>query len=266
MKSAGTLTVIFFILLIVGMAVWQVSHAEISGVQNSQSTQTPTPSPLPTGSYSPISTEAGPLSSALLDDQYVTKRTGVKLKLEQPKGWSEETSLESLQAAKTVPVKYGGIIVAYGDKLYKFNDEYQQLWSYPVQVMIDFAVVEATNLVYGTAGDNVMFILDASTGKQLYINGRNGRAAYGVVVPYLSDGVLVQDNFKMYREGFRRSGGDAVLDDGLTFWRGTKEIWHIEFPPDAEVVVNGTRILAVTKTTAGIYVKEVFPPKDLKTP
>lgn len=126
--------------------------------------------------------------------------------------------------------------------------------------MIDFATVESMNLVYGTAFDNVMFILDIESGKKLFMNGRNGSAAYGVVIPYLKDGVLIQDNFSDYRNR-DRSPGYASLSDGLTLWRGTKEVWHIDFPPDAEVVVRDRRIFAVTKSTNGIYVTEIFPPR-----
>ncbi len=53
----------------------------------------------------------------------------------------------------------------------------------------------------------------------------------------------------------------ASLNDGIGVWRGTKKLWHSDFPPDAELAVNDKRILAITKTTAGIYVKEIFAPK-----
>ncbi len=63
------------------------------------------------------------------------------------------------------------------------------------QWIIDFSFVESTKLIYGTAGDNIMFILNADTGKQLYINGRNGKAAYEIVQSYGKDTTLITDDF-----------------------------------------------------------------------
>src|SRR5207245_3647824 len=92
----------------------------------------------------------------------------------------------------------------------------------------------------------------------LYMDSRNGSAAYGVAQNYGDDMCLIIDNFVMYREKFR---GDGIkpMNDGITCWRGTKILWHLDFPPDAELVVSGKRILAVTKSKKAIYVKEIDP-------
>jgi len=34
--------------------------------------------------------------------------------------------------------------------------------------------------------------------------------------------------------------------------------WHLDFPPDAELVVGGKRILAVTKSKQAIYANEII--------
>jgi len=51
------------------------------------------------------------------------------------------------------------------------------------------------------------------------------------------------------------------MKDGITCWRGTEILWHLDFPPDAELVVNGKRILAVTRSKKAIYVNEIAPPQ-----
>jgi hypothetical protein len=71
---------------------------------------------------------------------------------------------------------------------------------------------------------------------------------------------LVTDYFVMYREKFRSTKIEP-MKDGVTCWRGTKIIWHLDFPADAELVVNGKRILAVTKSKKAIYLKEIIPPQ-----
>lgn len=125
---------------------------------------------------------------------------------------------------------------------------------------LGYASVETTNLIYGTALDNVLFILDATTGKLKFRDSRNGSAAYGAAKKYGDDMCLVTDYFVMYRE----KGRDAKIEpmnDGITCWRGTKILWHLDFPPDAELVVNGKRILAVTKSKKAIYLNEIMPPQ-----
>jgi hypothetical protein len=64
----------------------------------------------------------------------------------------------------------------------------------------------------------------------------------------------------MYRKKFRGDGIEP-MNDGITCWRGTKILWHLDFPPDAELVVNGKRIFAVTKSKKAIYLNEIIPPQ-----
>jgi hypothetical protein len=71
---------------------------------------------------------------------------------------------------------------------------------------------------------------------------------------------LVTDNFIFYRETDRRAKIEPI-NDGITCWRGTKALWHLDFPPDADLVVSGKRILAVTKSKKAIYIREIIPPQ-----
>jgi hypothetical protein len=48
------------------------------------------------------------------------------------------------------------------------------------------------------------------------------------------------------------------MKDDITAWRGTRVLWHADFPPDADLIINGTRIFGVTKTRTKVYVMEFF--------
>src|SRR5437667_2568087 len=59
------------------------------------------------------------------------------------------------------------------------------------------------------------------------------------------------------RRGEREHGGNQ--DEECNNF-GTKILWHLDFHPDAELVVSGKRILAVTKSKKAIYLNEITPP------
>jgi hypothetical protein len=40
-----------------------------------------------------------------------------------------------------------------------------------------------------------------------------------------------------------------------------KQLWHRDFPPDAELLVKGDKIYAVTKTKTNIYIREIAGPE-----
>ena len=181
-----------------------------------------------------------------------------------PLNYDEETLRWGLAEGKVVVTPSGRTLATAGDTLYMLDAGRRRvLWKYTVsQVLFDFAYVEATGLVYATAGDNTMFILDASTGRELYLNSRNGSAGYGVVIPYGEDACLVTDSFGGYRLSY--VGGYAPMQDGVAAWRGTKMLWHVDVPPDAELQVVGKRIYAVTTTQTRILVREIKVPKGVR--
>lgn len=197
----------------------------------------------------------------LTDERYITKLNGTKLKLNYG-SWAPAVDIPSfIQTAKILPLKTG-LLVGLEDTLYRLNQAYEVVWKYREgQWIDDYTIVESTGLIYVTAGDNVMVILDAVSGKKLHRDSRNGSAAYGVAENYGTDMCLVTDSFAIYREKARDV---PPMNDGITCWRGEKALWRQEFPPDAQLVVNGDRILAVTKTKTGIYLNEIHPPKDAR--
>lgn len=180
--------------------------------------------------------------------------TPLPLDYEQALKWAK------LSESKVVVLPSGRTLAAAGDTLYMLDANKRVVWEYTVtQWVIDFAYVEATGLVYLTAGDNEMFILDAATGKNLYGTSRNGSAGYGAVIPYGADACLVMDAYGGYRAG--REVGSEPTQDGVTAWQGTRILWHVEVPPDAELQVVGSKIYAVTKTKDRILVREIEVPK-----
>lgn len=79
------------------------------------------------------------------------------------------------------------------------------------------------------------------------------------LLSFLTGFGLVMDNLVMYRERDRQTGFEP-MKDGISCWRGTTKLWNRDFPPDAELLVSGKRILAITKSKNGIYVNEIEPP------
>lgn len=177
-----------------------------------------------------------------------------------PLDYERASEWGGLSESKVVVLPNGRTLAAAGDVLYLLGINRRTVWSYEVpQVVIDFAYIEATGMVYVTGGDNFMCILDAATGRELAHESRNGSAGFGSVIPYGDDECLVMDSFGGYRVG--REVGARPMQDGATAWRGTRMLWHVETPPDAELQVVGSKIYAVTKTRTRILVKEIKVPK-----
>ncbi len=215
---------------------------------NGRTTSTPTPCP-PVDDF-----------PRLIKDKCVTKFNGERIRLDYDTCVMHGDVPWAVDAAKITPLRSGGLLINLGDSLYRLDQSQHVIWRQPTpQTVFDYAYVESTNLIYGTAGDGIMFILNATTGKVELSDSRNGSAAYGFAQEYGDDMCLVTDNNVMYREKFR-SYNVEPMKDAITCWRETKILWHLDFPPDAELVVNGKRILAVTKSKQAIYVKEITPP------
>ena len=177
-----------------------------------------------------------------------------------PLDYERASEWGGLSQSKVVVLPNGRTLAESGDVLYLLGTNKRTVWRYEVpQVVIDFAYIEATGMVYVTAGDNFMSILDAANGRELYVNSRNGSAGFGRVIPYGDDECLVMNAFGGYRVG--REVGVLPMQDGVTAWRGTRMLWRRDVPPDAELQVVGSKVYAVTKTRDRILVKEIKVPK-----
>ena len=139
----------------------------------------------------------------LIDDKYVTKFNGTRINLDYDTGVMSGDIPWAVDAAKVSPLKGGDVLVNLGDSLYRINRQQHVVWRHPTpQTVFDYAYIESTNLVYGTAGDNIMFVLNATTGKEEFSDSRNGSAAYGVAVKYGDDMCLVTNNFECIEKNF----------------------------------------------------------------
>jgi hypothetical protein len=159
---------------------------------------------------------------------------------------------------KVIPFSSGRMLVGVCNTLFMLDSKNRVAWKHAVMPMIiDFAYVESTDLVYGTAEDGVFFIIQVSSGKVLESSFINGTGDYGKVKTYKQDQCLVIfDN-----RGIREKYNDHLAQDELIAWRGTEFLWRIDFPIGAELIVNGDKILAVTKIKDGIFVKEIEVPQ-----
>src|SRR6267143_1975996 len=169
MKKSVLVGLVSFLSFVGGLAVNSSSHAQkASSNQNAQTalaTSTPTPCPEP---------DSFP---RLIDDKYVTKFNGERINLDYDTGVMSGDIPWAVDAAKVTALKGGDVLVNLGDSLYRLNHQQRVVWRYQTpQTVFDHAYVEATDLVYGTAGDNIMFILNATTGKEEFSDSRNGRA------------------------------------------------------------------------------------------
>jgi hypothetical protein len=181
--------------------------------------------------------------------------TPLGLEYDSMPGWAR------LSDSKVVVLPSGRTLASAGDALYMLGADGGVVWKYVVpQWVVDFAHVGATGLVYVTAGDNNMMILDAATGGELLRESRQGGAGFRAALPYGEDGCLVVDEMRGYRAGI--GGGPLPMQDAVTAWRGTRMLWHRSVPPDAELQVVGSRIFAVTKTESRVLVKEISTPRD----
>jgi hypothetical protein len=180
-----------------------------------------------------------------------------------PTGYDPARHLAKLSESKVIVLPSGRTLSAVGNMLYMHDSGRRSVWTYDTsQQIFDFAYVAATEMVYATSYDNIMLILDARTGRELHAESRNGRAGYGRVLPYGADACLVADSFGGYRADYE--GGYEPTQDGVAAWRGTKMLWRVAVPPDAELQVVGSRIYAVTKTRSRILVREIKAPKGAR--
>ena len=192
--------------------------------------------------------------------EWKNRNNGVPLPLD----YDPLPSGSKLSASKVVILPSGRTLAAAGNGLYMLDAGRRVVWKYEVtQEVYDFAYVRATGLVYVTAQDNNFIILDAATGRELFVNSRQGRGGYGAVLPYGEDVCLVMDALAGYRSDYRGvEASRPPMQDGVTAWRGTRMLWQVAVPPDAELQLVGSKIYAVTKTRTRILVREIKVPKQ----
>lgn len=147
-------------------------------------------------------------------------------------------------------------LIAVYDTLYKIDKNKKVKWKYEIgSDLIDFTYIKHNGLVYGTAHDNTMFILNVNTGEELERISRNGSLAFGQLVQYKGLCLIVDNNW-----GYRDRLLDNSIEDGLTAWIGTKDIWHIDIPPESTIVIKDDKIFALTINNGRISFKKLKQP------
>lgn len=185
------------------------------------------------------------------------KYNGKRLKLHYNRLRGDEKK-GLLKEAKVQPLADGRMLAKLDNTLYMLDAAGQVRWQYKANPrIIDFVIAESAGLVYGIADDNVFFILELATGKCLLSESHNGRTYYSQILPYGKDGCFVIMNTGGYRESDEWTTSKMVVMDSLIAYRGTKWLWWVDFPPDAELIIKGKTYYAVTRTDGGIYVRKV---------
>lgn len=225
--------------------------------------------PVPTAS--PVSSAASLQADDETDCDNLPKDHRLRLQLNGKRlpldyvGLKKGLEKSLFKAAKVLPLSDGRLLAGLGDTLYMLDQRKHIEWKYkPSWILWDFAVVESMGLVYGGAGDGIMFILDSTTGKRLYGHFQNGKADHLQVEPFGEDICLITNSMAGYRDALDEwtlGKLNMIETDGITAWRGTEALWSMDFPPDADLVVRGDKIYAVTRTDKSIYVREIIPPK-----
>lgn len=196
-----------------------------------------------------------------------TKLNGKRLPLDYA-GLAKNQAKQILKDAKVKPLSDGGWLASLGNTLYRLDAKLRIRWRYQAAPpIIDFVIVESSGLIYGIAADEVGFMLEAATGKKLFSEGHNGKAYYSQIVPYGKDGCLIVESLEGYRAGqwhdtqenLEKFGLDDYMSDSVIACRGTKRLWAVDWPPDAELTVKGSALYAVTRTDKSIYVRTLHP-------
>ena len=259
MKLVYPLTTATILMIALAFGILESTALELKSVQPSTPTEK---SSIVLSETSLQSESAAPQEISCVnlpeDNKFREQLNGTKLPL-------HASGIEAVSDAKITPLSNGGLLVLLDNTLYRLDAGKRIVWKYTtVQVMFDFAFIPATGFVYGTAGDGVMFVLNATNGKKIMETSFQGRGAYGMVRAYENDQCLITTNYSGYRDWkeFEKPGMKDLptWKDEIIAYRGTKVLWHRDFPPDADLIVDGERILAVTKTRTNFYVKEISVP------
>ena len=152
----------------------------------------------------------------------------------------------------------GRLIVSVGNTVYMIDAGGKQQWKYENETLTsEPAFNSGLNEVAVVMYDLQAVKLDATTGKVKWKSDTVGRGLFTSVHAY-GHGFLVLVNMSGYREN-----GSDVPADRLEYWgEPERESWHVDFPQDAEVVVNGKKVYALRRTADRMYLREIQIPKS----
>lgn len=158
---------------------------------------------------------------------------------------------------RPVQIGDGRMIVSVLDTVYMLDADGKELWKYQNETLrSEPAFNPSTNEVAVVMYDLLAVRLDASTGQVKWKSNAVGRSSYASVAPYGS-GFLVLIDMSGYRNRL-----DSSTPDKLEYWgESEKTSWSISFPAQAELVVDGKRIYALSRTQDDLRLKEIHAPE-----
>lgn len=161
-----------------------------------------------------------------------------------------------------VPIGDGRLIVSIADTVYMLGPDGKQLWKYQNETLrCGPAFNASTNEVAVVMYDLQAVRLDASTGQVKWKSNAVGRASYASVASY-GRGFLVLIDMSGYRDQL-----DSKTQDKLEYWENSEQSsWSIEFPSQAELVVDGKRIYALSRSREELRLQELHAPEKSHSP
>jgi len=141
-----------------------------------------------------------------------------------------------------------------GNPLWKYSTQGETLTSKPA---FDPELNEIAIVRY-----DLLFIrLDATTGKLKRQNDSNGRGLFSEVTAY-GRGYLVVVNMNGYRENDKSAKLNRPTLDRLEYWADSEEqSWSMDFPLNAQLIVDGKRIFCLRRSKDKLRLQELHFPR-----
>jgi hypothetical protein len=179
----------------------------------------------------------------------------------------QRTQTDSLPEGKIRPIVLpdGRMVLTIGDTVYMVGADGKQLWKYANpygDTLTSEPAFNAERNEIGLVCQDAYFVrLDAATGNKIWDWAMNGSPFYRSVAPY-GKGYLTVIGMEYYRENNLGFGAWKQTDQLRYYGDSQKDIWTIDFPINAELVVNGNKIYAVIHKKDEIQLQELHPPSE----
>jgi hypothetical protein len=164
---------------------------------------------------------------------------------------------------RIISLSGGRVLINVEDELYLVNDRNEVLWHTPKAELVLELIADSRGRVFGIGSDMAQFEVDLNTGKILYFGKprpTSGRNYFSQIKAYKEGQYLVVESLHEYRLS-RIPGAPKDFDyDYVTCWQGQRLLWEEKIPEDAELVVSGNKIIAVTKIADGVRLQEIKVP------
>lgn len=157
--------------------------------------------------------------------------------------------------SKSAVLPNGDLLLGICDKIFRVNSANRVLWRQDVGYFGEFVYIPATNRVYVTNDGSTLYTFNAANGKRLDVFAQNGSAVFKNLQPFGRNGFLYVSSAESYRPRI------SDMADELNYQGVNGGNWTIKIPSNCEIVVQGSRIYAVTTTAEGVFTKELKIPR-----